>query len=991
MNNNYFENFKDLPFFCKSPYGIIIVSIDGKILLLNDTAKSIFDINLKKEILFYEIFEEEEKIKNAFKNIKEKRYYSLITKTKLKYSKSNYNKEFQIEMHYIYDDQAKTEYILAFLRSYGQLNELIDIFDIHSNYFYSLLNLITDPIFIKNEEKKYIIINKHFENLFGIPKEEIINKTDYDLFSPQEAKDYARSDQYVLTQNLTLSEISWKKFPVNKKSTKIDLFCFNTIKSPIMSNSGKIIGLIGICKDITSNQLKLLEQKSNNYLFKTIEESMYNLLENFNFQKVLKNCLKSIFENLSLSSIAFYFKANESHSKLSLKSSYFATKKSNFSNYNKIIKINDIVDLVNEKLENDKYIIIKKLNEKILNTFFSINKSKNYIINKVKDELIFFPVIHNKELKALLVITYEKEELFDYFKGEVFDYVKYFGLTNSQKQALSIFSYFLYELIDKRNEEIVLKEYSNNLELIQQTVKIAFWTENLLNNEIKFSKYINNLINIPLKKSINRKIFLSYFDKNAKRKLKRFYFKIKKNDFTKSIIPIKIADNYKKIFCFYGKKFENNLIVVLLDITQQKNLEDELLRNIKEVEKANKIANDANEDKSNFLAFLSHELKNMLTATTGITSLLAERLKGKEEDSIALTLKKNSEQTLELINNILEFSKIESNKIELNFKTFSLRNFSDQIEEYYYFLAKEKGLDFAIIIQPDVEDFFISDKIRLRQILMNLIGNSLKFTPKGFIKINILRELSDKASEKKLIFKIEDTGIGISEKDLPNIFKPFNQANNQIYQKYGGTGLGLSIVKNLVDLFNGQISVNSIKNSGTVFRIELPYDENDDLNYKYNKNEECQIKNIHLKYNSVDHEDIDFIDYIDKIRKIKILNKNDKISIFISLENNLIKEKIISLLEYLKIKFNFFDLIQIKEFKFNLNDFNEKHLRSPKRTNTFFIIDKQNYQKIDNKVNFSQGIIFYEDKAFIECSKYTIEKPYTYKKLIKAIIDSFIS
>lgn len=255
--------------------------------------------------------------------------------------------------------------------------------------------------------------------------------------------------------------------------------------------------------------------------------------------------------------------------------------------------------------------------------------------------------------------------------------------------------------------------------------------------------------------------------------MKRFYLRLKKNNFTKNIILLKNKNGENKVLSFYGKRFENKLIVIVLDITSQKNLENQLLKNIKESEKVKKLATEANEDKSNFLAFLSHELKNMLTATTGISSLLAEKLKNEPLEPIALTLKKNSEQTLDLVNNILDFSRTESNKIELDFKPFSIRNFSDLIEEYYYILAKEKGLNFTSVVDPDVEDIFISDELKIKQITMNLIGNSLKFTQKGFIKLFISKYYSNDKNEEDLVVQVEDSGIGISENDIPNIFKPF--------------------------------------------------------------------------------------------------------------------------------------------------------------------------------------------------------------------------
>lgn len=970
MNKDFYFKISNTPFFYKSPYGIIILSNKGQIILMNDTAKNIFEKNLINQDFFFNIFENEEEIKKAIKNLKKSKYYTDKSRTKLKYSKSNYTKEFQIEMHYIIDNENNIEYILVFLRSYGEINELIDIFDIHTNYFYSLLNLITDPIFIKDQNKKYIVINKHFENLFGISKEDIINRTDLEIFSSKEAKEYIKSDQYVLTQNLTISEIHWRNFKNPKNNFKDDILCFNTIKSPIFSNSGKPIGIIGISKDITSNQLKILEQKSNLYLSRSIEESMYNLVETISPEKTLKNSLKLICESLGLISIAFYLKDFENKNKIILYSYHSNIKRKKI--FKDQIKLRNIPFEVKEKFIKEKYLTINKKNEKISNIFFYDNS----VIDS-NHEIAVLPVIHNKEIKAFLILINEKEDLFDYFKGEVLDYVKYFGISNSQKQTLSIFSYFLYDLIDKTNEETILKEYSNNLELIQQTIDLAYWTEDLFSQQIKFSKYLKKLIDIPVNKKMTRAIFLSYFDKNSCRKMKRFYLRLKKNNFTKNIILLKNKNGENKVLSFYGKRFENKLIVIVLDITSQKNLENQLLKNIKESEKVKKLATEANEDKSNFLAFLSHELKNMLTATTGISSLLAEKLKNEPLEPIALTLKKNSEQTLDLVNNILDFSRTESNKIELDFKPFSIRNFSDLIEEYYYILAKEKGLNFTSVVDPDVEDIFISDELKIKQITMNLIGNSLKFTQKGFIKLFISKYYSNDKNEEDLVVQVEDSGIGISENDIPNIFKPFKQANKEIYQKFGGTGLGLSIAKNLVELFEGRITVKSNIGVGTNFKFEIPY-ENKSGSFL---SEDKLISQI----------DSEIFNYLNKFNKLSFLDNKEKINILIYLEDKLLEEKIVSFLNYIKFKYNIFNFDKNRKLKLNLLNYNLPKFIDLINEISFLFIDQNNYKNFNDICESIPHIIFMEEKAIISKNKTTIYKPYTYRKLLQMMIESFLN
>lgn len=964
LNNEIinFPKFKNNPCFMYSPYSIFVCNTEGNIIEINDTAKRNFDIDINKHFFFFDIFEEKDVIKNSFTEIKDKKLINLRIKTRIIFSKSYYGNIYEIEMHYIKSKGKIKDYILVFLRSYGEVNEMIDILDMHTNYFYSLINLITDPIFIKDKDKKYIIINKHFENLFGISKEEIINKTDYDIFNKEEAKDYIKSDQYVLSQNLTTSEIQWRKFHNLKSNFNDEIFCFNTIKSPIISDNGQTIGLIGISKDITANQFKILEAKSNIYLFKSIEQAMFIVFESNDMNSSLKNSLKLICESLNLISIAFYTKWQEKKNNFTLNSFYTTNMFKLNIIWKNEVNFKEMDYELKKKLKNEKYINIKKEMLNTINLFFN-----NLIIDEQKEIiLIIFPVIHNKDVKSFLILFSLKSDFPDYFKGEIDIFNKFFEFSISQKKAISIFSYFLYDLIEKKKEELILKEYFWDIELIQQTIDIAFWTENIKNHEMTFSKYFNHLLPIPKNVKCTRKLFLSFMDKNTKRKLIRFYNKINKTYSSKCTIPILQKSGSLKYLSFNGKVFENTLIVVVLDITDQKKLEDELIKNIKELEKAKKLALDASEAKSNFLAFLSHELRNMMTAISGISTILNEKLKGKEEEKLSQIIKKGTNQVLETINDILDFSKLESKNVEIKTNLLSIRSFIDKIEDYYYFIAQEKNLEFFCLIDKNLEDNLILDELRVRQILMNLIGNALKFTENGHVKLLVYKSTSNYISESAIVFEAEDTGVGISSEELLNIFKPFKQGNKEIFAKYGGTGLGLSITKNLVELMKGKISVSSIKGQGTKFIVEIPYKP-------YYSCEEEDLKN----YIENNFESFKEIFALINLPKEKIKKENN---ILICIEDKFLVEKIISLLNYLKLKYISYD------FEIHYHDLIEHNKIRNINKNIIGVIIQENYfNRLGDKFQNIPTIIVNDVNAKSIDFKISIDKPFTYKKLNQVI------
>ena len=260
-------------------------------------------------------------------------------------------------------------------------------------------------------------------------------------------------------------------------------------------------------------------------------------------------------------------------------------------------------------------------------------------------------------------------------------------------------------------------------------------------------------------------------------------------------------------------------------------LEEKVKGRTTEIEKANielkyaKLeAEKANDAKSEFLANMSHEIRTPLNAIIGISELLQNSIKDDKQQNYIKTINSAGNSLLLIINDILDLSKIEAGKMELHYKPIKLHAIITEIENIFMEKVHSKKIKLFIDLSNDVPGIILFDEVRIRQILLNLVGNAVKFTEEGNVKLSINAMPSDTGdiNHFNLHLSVEDTGIGIPKVEKEKIFEAFTQISGQSIKKYGGTGLGLSITKKLVEILNGKMSVESEVNKGSIFHIEFP-------------------------------------------------------------------------------------------------------------------------------------------------------------------------
>ena len=687
------------------------------------------------------------------------------------------------------DDMGKPESLLCTFMDITDFKVTESDFRDRDSLLRAVTNTLPDPMWLKDADGKYLTCNREFERLVGTKESSLTGKTDHDLFSSTWANDARDDDRYAMAsgrptinrQQITYADDGHKEMA-------------EVIRAPMYGHDGAVIGILGVARDLSERRQ---HEKFTEFQARRAEALLQLPVaaESMDEETFIRRGLR-IMESLTGSRISYLHVISDDQQ--GIEASTFS--KRTLTKYSPAVEPDMVAACISQ-------------HEPLLINDCSIHQDEILLPASFPglQRVINLPIIENDKVVVITGVGNKNQEYSD-LDVETVQLIANDIWRTVQRQRTAIQLRKLAQAVEQSPESIVITNLNSEIEYVNQ----AFIEQTGYTQEELIGK--NPRILQSGKTPAQTYQALKHAMSLGQNWTGEFINKRKDgSEFIESvtIAPLRQADGI--ITHFIGVKS---------DISEQKHIAEELEnyrhhledlvdKRTRELAETQLRAETASKAKSEFLANMSHEIRTPMNAIIGLTHLLQQTGLTPEQAERLSKIDRSAGHLLSIINNILDISKIEAEKMVLENKTFSTDSLFNYVHSFLWEQIRTRGLSLEVEF-GDVPAWLTGDLTRLRQALLNYASNAVKFSEQGTIKIRA--GILEEEAERLLIrFEVQDNGIGIEPDKLDNLFRPFEQADASITRKYGGTGLGLIITRRLAKLMGGDAGAESEPGNGSTF------------------------------------------------------------------------------------------------------------------------------------------------------------------------------